>query len=78
MTPLAIEEVQTVLHLLQRNRVFLCPMLQDKLFKVQECAFMRDLLPHLDKGLPGVLCSQFRTVGALSVLDQVLDLEYLL
>ena len=78
MTPLAIEEVQTVLHFLQGNRILLCPMFQNKLLKVQECPFMRNFLPDLNKGLPSVLCSQLRTVRTLSVLNQIFDLEYLL
>ena len=78
MTPLAIEEVQTVLHFLQGNCILLRPMLQDELFKVQECTFMRDFLPDLNKGLPGVLRSQSRTVRTLSVLNQVFDFKYLL
>jgi len=69
MTPLAIEEVQTVLHLFQGNCILLRPVLQDELLKVQECAFMWNFLPDLDKCLPGVLRGQFRTVGALSVLN---------
>jgi hypothetical protein len=59
MTPLAIEEVQTVLHLLERNCVLLRPMLQDKLFKVQKRAFVWNFLPNLNKGFPRVLGSQF-------------------
>ncbi len=53
-------------------------MFQDKLLKVQECTFMGNFLPDLNKGLPSVLCSQSGTVGTLSVLDQVFDFEYLL
>ena len=53
-------------------------MLQDELLKVQERALVRNFLPKLDKGFPGVLRSQFRTVGTLSVLDQVFDLKHLL
>ena len=78
MTPLAIEEVQTVLHFLQGNCILLRPMFQNKLLKVQECTFMWNFLPDLNKGLPSVLRSQFRTVRTLSVLNQVFDLKYLL
>lgn len=78
MTPLAIEKVQTVLHLLQRYCIFLRPMFQDKLLKVQECTFMGNFLPDLDKSLPSVLCGQSGTVGALSVLNQIFDFKYLL
>jgi hypothetical protein len=78
MTPLAIEKVQTVLHLLQGYCIFLRPMFQDKLLKVQECTFMRNFLPDLNKSLPSVLCGQSRTVGTLSVLNQIFDFKYLL
>jgi hypothetical protein len=75
---MAVEKVQTVLHLLQGNCILLRPMFQDKLLKVQERPFMRDFLPDLNKGLPSVLRSQSRTVGTLSVLNQVFDFKYLL
>jgi hypothetical protein len=78
MTPLAVEKVQTVLHFLQGNCIFLCAMFQDKLLEVQERPFMRNFLPDLNKGLPSVLRSQSRTVGTLSMLNQVFDFKYLL
>jgi hypothetical protein len=31
---------------------------QDKLLEVQECTYMRNFLPDLDKSLPSVLCGQ--------------------
>lgn len=78
MTPLTIEEVETVLHLLQGNCILLRPVLQDKLLEVQERTFMWNFLPDLNKGLPSVLRSQSRTIGTLSVLNQVFDFKYLL
>lgn len=77
MTPLAIEEIQAILHLLQRYCIFLRPMLQDKLFKVQECALMRNFLPDLDKSFPSVFCGKSGAVGTLSVLNQIFDFKYL-
>jgi hypothetical protein len=53
-------------------------MLQNKLLKVQERAFVRNFLPNLDKGFPSVFRRQFSTVWTLPVLNQVFDLEHLL
>jgi hypothetical protein len=78
MTPLTIEEIQAILHFLQGYCIFLRPVLQDKLFKVQECALMRNFLPDLDKSFPSVFCGQSGTVGTLSVLNQIFDFKYLL
>lgn len=39
---------------------------------------MRDFLPHLHRGAPGVVGVGFSTVGTLVVRDDVLDLEGLL
>jgi len=39
---------------------------------------VRNLLPDLDQGLPGIFGSEFCAIGALAVLHQILDLECLL
>lgn len=52
-------------------------MLQDELLKVQERPFVGNFLSDLDERLPGVLCSELRTVGTLAVLDEVFDLKNL-
>lgn len=75
MTPLTIVEIQPILHLLHRNRILLCSVLQDELFKVQERPFVRDFLSDLNECLPGVLRCELRAVGTLAVLDEVLDFE---
>ena len=78
MTPLTVEEVQTVADLLHRDRVFLRAMLEDQLLKEQEGTLVRDLLADLDERFPSVLRCEFRAVGTLAILYKVLDLEYLL
>lgn len=75
MTPLTVEEIQPVLHLLHRDRILLCSVLQDELFEVQERPFVRNFLSDLDERLPGVLRCELRAVRALAILDEVLDLE---
>lgn len=78
MTPLAIKEIQAVPYFLDRYRILLRTMLQDKLFEKQERAFVRDLLTDLNERLPRVLRGEFSTVGALGMLNEVLDLKNLL
>lgn len=75
MTPLAVEEVQAILHLLHGNRVFLSSMFKDKLFEEQEGAFMLNLLPDLYESFPGVFSSKSCTVRTLCILNKELDLE---
>lgn len=53
-------------------------MLQDELFEEKKRPFMRHFLADLDKRFPGVLRGELGAVRALSVLDDVLDLEDLL
>jgi hypothetical protein len=78
MTPLTIKEIQSIPHLLDPHRVFLCAMLQDELFEEQKRAFVRDLLTDLNERLPCILCSELGAVGTLGMLDEVFDLEHLL
>ena len=75
MTPRAVEEVQTIPHLLDRDGVFLRAVLQDQLFQVQEGTLVRDLLSDLYKRFPCVLGREFSAVRTLPVLYKVLDLE---
>ena len=52
-------------------------MFQDKLFQKQECSFVWNFLADLNEGFPCILGCQLRTIRALSMLDKVLDFEYL-
>jgi hypothetical protein len=77
MTFLAVEKVQTIPNLLDRDRVLLCVMLEDQLLEVQESTFVRHFLSHLDEGFPSVFGGEFCAVRALAVLDEVLNFECL-
>jgi len=48
---------------------------QNKLFEVQESPFMRHFLSDLNEGFPGVFGCEFGAIGALTVLNEILDLE---
>ena len=78
MTPLAVEKVQSILHLLHRDRVLLRSVLEDELLEEEERPLVRNLLPDLHESLPSVLRGQLRAVGALAVLNEELDLKDLL
>lgn len=78
MTPRAVEEIETISNLLDRDRIFLRSVLQNQLFEEQERPLVRHLLSNLYQSLPGVLRSQFCTVRTLAVLHEVLDLKDLL
>jgi len=52
-------------------------MLENELLKVEEGAFMGDLLTNLYKGLPGIFGSEFCTIWTLPMLDKIFDLECL-
>lgn len=52
-------------------------MFENELFKEQESAFMRDFLPHLHQSFPCIFGSEFRTIGALHVLNEVFNFESL-
>ena len=77
MRSTAVEKVKTVLDFLDGDGVFLRTMLDDKLLEEQEGSLVRDLLSDLNESLPGVFSSEPRAIGALPVLDKVLDLERL-
>ena len=53
-------------------------MLEDKLLEKEERPFVGDLLSDLNDGLPGIFGSELCTIWTLTMLDKVLDLEYLL
>jgi hypothetical protein len=74
----AVEEVEAILDFLDRDGIFLCTVLNDKLLEEQERSLMRDLLSDLDESFPGVFSGEPRAIGALPMLDKVLDLESLL
>lgn len=78
MTSLRVEEIQSVLHLLHRDRILLRAVLQDQLLQEQERPLVWDLLPDLHQCLPCVLRRQLRAIRTLTVLYEVLDLEDLL
>lgn len=78
MTSLRVVKVKTIFDLFDRNRILVRSVFENELLEIQESTFMIDFLPHLDNGLPSVLCSKFCAVRALSVQDDVLNLEYLL
>lgn len=78
VTPLGVEKVKTIPDFLHGDGVLLRAVLQDELFQEQESPLMRDLLANLDERLPGVLRCELRTVRALTILDQILNLKHLL
>lgn len=53
-------------------------MFEDQLLKEKERPFVRDLLAHLDERFPRILRRDLGAVRTLSVLNDVLDLKYLL
>lgn len=78
MALLTVEKVQAIPDFLHGNRVFLSSVFEDKLLEEQECALMRDFLSDLNEGFPGVFGGKPCTVWTLCVLDEELDLKYLL
>ena len=78
VTARTIEEVETIFDLLDRDRLLLRAVLEDELLEEEERTLVRDLLPDLHERLPGVLRRELRTVRALAILHEVLDLEHLL
>ena len=77
MAPRTVEEVEAVAHLLHRDRILLRAVLEDELLEEEERPFVWNLLSDLYQSFPGVLRGKLRAVGALAVLDEVLNLEYL-
>lgn len=73
-----VEKVETVLDLLDTDRVLVGVVLQDELLEVEEGALVVDLLADLDERSPSVLRGETGALGALRALDDVLDLEDLL
>ena len=78
VTLLTVEKVQAISDLLDRNCIFVSPMLEDKLLEEQKGAFMWNFLPDLNEGFPCVFGGKPRAVWTLCVLDEELDLEDLL
>ena len=77
MASRAVEEVETIAHLLDGDGVFLCVVLEDELLEVEEGALVRDFLADLHKSFPGILRRKPCAIWTLAVLDKVLDLERL-
>jgi hypothetical protein len=69
MTPLTVEKIQSIPHLLDGDGIFLCAVFQDKLLKVQKCPLMRDLLAYLDESFPCVFGGELCAVRTLAMLD---------
>lgn len=53
---LRVEKVQAISNLFYRDRLFLGPVFENKLFKEEESTFMRNFLSDLNEGFPGVFC----------------------
>ena len=77
MASRAVEEVETIAHLLDGDGVLLGSVLEDKLLEEEEGPLVGDFLSDLDEGLPCVLRGELCAIWTLAVLDEVLDLEYL-
>jgi hypothetical protein len=75
MASLAVKKVQTILDLLNRDRVLLGTMLEDELLEIKKGAFVRNFLPNLDESLPCVFGCKFGTIWALRMLYKVFNLE---
>lgn len=73
-----VEEVESILDLLNTDGIFVGVVLEDELLEVQESTLVVDLLSDLDECSPGVLGGETGALGALGSLDDVLDLEDLL
>jgi len=72
------EEVYPVVHFFDVDCVLVRAVLEDELLEVQERALVRDFLPDLHAGAPGVVGVGLCAVGALVVVLRVLDFERLL
>ncbi|KAJ3711791.1 hypothetical protein C8R42DRAFT_648029 [Lentinula raphanica] len=58
------------------SAVLLCILVdQARLYEEKEGPFMRDLLPNLNKSLPGLFSCKFCTIGTLTMLHEVLYFE---
>ena len=75
MASRAVEEVETIAHLLDGDGVLLGSVLEDKLLEEEEGPLVGDFLSDLDEGLPCVLRGELCAIWTLAVLDEVLDLE---
>lgn len=73
-----VEEIESVLDLLDTDGILVGIVLENELLKVQESTLVVDLLSDLDECSPGVLGGETSALGALSSLNDVLDLEDLL
>ena len=73
-----VEEIESVLDFLHRNRILVGVVLKDELLEVQESTLVVDLLSHLDERSPGVLGGQSSTFWTLRSGDGVFDFEDLL
>ena len=78
MRAVRVVKVEAVADLFDRDGVLLRAVFEDELFEEQEGALVRHFLAHLHERFPGVFRGEAGAVGALAVLDEVLDLEYLL
>jgi len=91
--PLGVEEIQTIPllidivgipesqlsdHIYEVGSLLVSIMLQDQLLQPQERPLVRNLLPDLNTGLPGVLRCQFRTCRTLSSMNNEREDECLL
>lgn len=78
MTSLRIEEVQSVLDLLDADRILVGTVLQDELLQIQERPLVRHFLTDLNDRLPSILGCELGAVRALAVQNDILNLEDLL
>ena len=78
MRLLLVLEIKPIIHLSNSSSSLLRVVLQDHLFKVQECAFVLHTLSQLDTCLPGMWRVRLLAVIAPQVLDDEFNLEGLL
>lgn len=71
-------EIQAILSFLNVDCILVGAGLQNQLLQVQERPLVRDLLPNLDRGSPGVVCITLLAVIALLGRNHVFHLECLL
>lgn len=75
MAARAVEEIQSIPDFFYGDRILLSAVLQNQLLQVQKGPLMGNFLADLDECLPGIFRCELGAIGALTVLDEVLDLE---
>lgn len=78
MTSLGVKKIKAVLYLLDGDSIFVRAVLEDKLFKVEECPFVIHFLAHLNERVPSVLCCKLGAIRTLAMYNHIFNLKYLL